>query len=75
MAAHQNNYIGIMLQVMCKSATADGRGNHDHNIISRAILAWVPRDAGKGHWSPTSVPGWSKLQIGVVVEAVKVRVT
>jgi hypothetical protein len=25
--------------------------------------------------SPTSVPGWSKLQIGVVVEAVRVRVT
>jgi hypothetical protein len=27
--------------------------------IFRAILARVPRDAGKGHGSPTSVPGWS----------------
>jgi hypothetical protein len=38
-------------------------------------LARVPRDAGKGHGSLTSVPGWSKLQIGVVVKAVRVRVS
>jgi hypothetical protein len=29
--------------------------------LIRAILARVPRDAGKGHGSPTSVPGWSKV--------------
>ena len=42
---------------------------------TQAILAWVPRDAGKRHGSPTSAPGWCKLQIGVVVEAVIVRVS
>jgi hypothetical protein len=26
-----------------------------------AILARVPRDIGKGHGSPTSVPGWIKV--------------
>ncbi len=35
----------------------------------------MPRDADRGHESPTSVPGWSKLQIGVVVKAVRVRVS
>jgi hypothetical protein len=43
--------------------------------LIRAILARVPRDTDKGHRSPTSVPGWSKLQIGVVVKAVRVRVS
>ncbi len=49
----------------------------DVNKLSliRAILARVPRDTDKGHWSPKSVPGWSKLQIGVVVKAVRVRVS
>ncbi len=40
-----------------------------------AILAQVPRDTDEGHGSPTSVPGWSKMQIGVVVKAVRVRVS
>jgi hypothetical protein len=43
--------------------------------VFRAFLARVPRDAYRGHGSPTSVPGWSKLQIGVVVKAVRVRVS
>jgi hypothetical protein len=37
--------------------------------------ARVPRDAGKRHGSPTSAPGWRKLQLGVVVKAVIVRVS
>jgi hypothetical protein len=56
--------------------TLQDSSNCDPNLaLLRAILARVPKDAGKRHGSLTSAPRWRELQIGVVVKAVIVRVS
>jgi hypothetical protein len=65
-----------MHTIICMAHTLQESQNCDPNLaLFRAILARVSRDAGKRHGSPTSAQGGRKLQIGVVVKAVIVRVS